>query len=228
MKCDHQDREENEDGYMVCCECGMVFHGMSYTEEYSQMYGDGVEVKTRNRPRNEKVNPYDEFKIEYSIKEKAYDMYKQISTNSRCSKRKALLAACLYRVYKDHGNIMPPNDIAKIFGIRPNAMNSALIIVNSVIPEKIYNKKELAYMYIDYALQQLKDYKVLPDIEDIKEVINKIFDNNPTNVRPQNATIAAIYYCLTQMGQSIVRKKYATKMNITDALLIAPLKHIHT
>lgn len=229
MSCPHSQREENEDGFTVCSECGYVFQGMSFNEEYSQVFGDGTERCHRITTKKRDTNPYDEYNIaNHSVTEEAYEIYKKVaSSHCRCTRRKGLLAACLYSVLKNRGELTPPGEIAKLFKIKTNVVHESLIEVDKVIPTKILNREEYSLLYVKSLLENFKGLKYIPSEETVRELINKIYkDDDMSGIRPQNVTAAAICYCMERTGFKIKRKKFAEKVGITEALLAAPMKRL--
>lgn len=227
--CPHSQREENEDGFTVCSECGHVFQGMSYNEDYSQLYGDGAERSLRLSAKNRDKNPYDDYNIEnHSVKEEAYDIYKKVaSSHCRCTRRKGLLAACLYSVLRDRGELTPPGEIAKLFKVKTNVVHESLIEVDKIIPTKILSRQDYSLLYVKSILENFKGLKYIPTEETVRELIGRIYrDDDMTGIRPQNVTAAAICYCMERSGFKIKRKKFAERVGITEALLAAPLKRL--
>lgn len=227
--CSHDIKYENEDGHIVCEDCGQIFYGVLVTEDYSQVYGDRVDAKPRNfGTKPKEANPYDEYNIPPDLKDPAYEIYKKVvKTKCRCRRRKGLLAACLYCVYRDHGKMAPPGEIARIFGIKENIISKAMILVSEVLPPTIKSSKQYSLDFINRLLENL-DYVSKPHHSQIEDIINKVYSNNTRlrGIRPQNITAAAICYCMEKSNIIIKRKRFAEQLGTTEALLTAPLKLI--
>lgn len=229
--CQHLEKEENEDGHLVCEDCGKVFYGISYTEEYNQSYvGDNNNIKRRKRTSRsrEKPDPFDGYSVDYHIKEKASELYNKIASGTyRSGKRRGLLAACVYRVYRDFGQMRSPTDIAKQFTVKSSNITKALIEIDKISPASIFNREQCSYEYIPNFLANIKGVKILPSENSVRDKITQIFkSSNMLGIKPQCITAASIYCCLEEMGVKLQRKRFADKVNLTEALLAVPIKII--
>lgn len=226
MGCKHANTSENADSFLICNECGELLNMLSYDDDFTNVNDMGKYI---HRGAKGKPNYYDSYNIPYQIASQASDLYSQVQSNeSKTRKRRGLLAACLYRAYKDIGEIKTPNDIAKMFGVKSNVISKCLLEIERVHPTPILSRKAYALKFIETLLDNLreKEYKYIPKTENVLEVLTKSYEKaNFVGIKPQSITAGAICYCIERQYK-IKRSVLADKLGITEALITAPIKII--
>jgi transcription initiation factor TFIIIB Brf1 subunit/transcription initiation factor TFIIB len=164
---------------------------------------------------------------------KTEEKYKMIvgENTVRGDKRKGIVAACLYHVYLEMGEIITPKDLQVMFDIKRDKISDGMYAYHQVFKEsRTQNINSVALI-----MKTIKEVGISrPDAyEKILEIAKTIENRNVIINRssPQSVAPALVYFylCLNQDYKKLIdydKQKFAEKVGLSEITLTRIVKKI--
>jgi transcription initiation factor TFIIIB Brf1 subunit/transcription initiation factor TFIIB len=238
IECDHNDTYDDTNGMKICKKCHCELDTLDFTAEWrsyetrstdpSRCHNSKVPIKGGI----EKVFQDTRLNLPDAIKRSAEIKYREIVGDDtvRGRKRKGIVAACLFHVYKEQGEPKIPQDIATMLGIARQHMSDGMTLYNSVF-------KDDRTEYVDTCdiIPRIMKMTKIPLIHKPKIIkLAKILENsdqilNRSGLKSVSSAIIYFYLCVNptlkkELGMDKFTFSKATKLS--DITIIKLTKKI--
>ena len=234
-RCKHLNMEQDENGLHVCPDCGVEKEIFDYEPEWrhyqDQQGKDPIRCHFVYTDQNtlDKVFEKLQIRIEEKIKTQIEAKYRVIiaGTTTRGRGRLAVIAACLFIVYKTMGATKPNEQIRNMFGLSKKSLTEGLSIYYQFFPQE-RTKITKAHDLIPSCISQTKN--ISPDLSpEISQFTSVIEDKSVQLLRSCPQAIAAaciLFYVSTVKKQQIHRATFANCVGLSEITITRLYKEI--
>ncbi len=145
----------------------------------------------------------------------------------KVSKRKGTLFMAIKEAYKEHGIIMPPDNIRVMLNMDKREMSRAKTLYS--YPRTGIRSTQIDNSPLEYIPTYCRELKIPEDVRDLIVVLGKSImdlDDELSDSKPQNIAAGIIAYGMTLYGMSIDNKLIAEAAKISMATLGTSLDYI--
>ena len=243
VECEHKSKVE-ENGYVMCTNCGMMFEELNYEPEW-RWYGAADNRSNRDpsrchRPRNveKTIDPVFTnagIDIPPALKSATNAKYRKIMEHKRRVRREqegidkevvvrgtgrtAIVAACLWSVYRDMGDYRPTDEVRAMFGLTKKSMSSGTTQYNEAFPEdrvKLIKSKDLIRRILLKTGINMEHYHSILNIERELRNTSKLLIRS--NVQSVAACVVYLWLCMNphyQKELGLGKEAFASKAQLS-------------
>ena len=241
--CKHENIHKDNSGVTICSQCGLEFETLDFRQEW-RWYDKTSCDPSRCQPSRSKSNSirqvFHEHKVDISpavmdMVQARFNHITEIEGKvNRGKRRKAIIAACLFYVYRDMDECRTTNYISKLFQVKQKNMSLGMKTYLKVFPEA-RTQHTATEEFIPWVMKQTsvdrKHYNKILTIARYLENSSELLErSNPKSVA---SAIVFFYLCLkykNKLGNT--KASFAKKVSISDITItkivreIAEISHV--
>lgn len=254
--CEHPQQIE-ENGYVMCTSCGIMSEKLNYEPEW-RWYGASDNKSNKdpsrcNPTRSSEKNVdgvFDKAGIDVSpaLKSATNAKYRKIMEHKRKKRfeqegidkevvvrgtgRTAIVAACLWSVYRDTGDFRPTDEVRAMFGLTKKSMSSGTTQYNEAFPEdrvKSIESKDLIRRILLKTGIHMEHYRSILGIENQLRNTSKLLIRS--NVQSVAACVVYLWLCMNpryQQELGLGKEAFANKAQLSGITITKLVKEAST
>ena len=240
--CKHKNIHKDNSGVTVCNQCGLEFETLDFQQEW-RWYGASDNKTSRDpsrcdttpkRARNSIRPVFHNHNVDISpammdmVQARFNHIIEIEGKVIRCKGRKAIVAACLFHVYRDMGECRTISYIRKLFQVKQRNMTFGMTKYLKAFPEA-RTQHTTTEEFIPWVMKQTsvdrKHYRQILAITRYTEAASELLKrSNPKSVA---AAIVFFYLCLKYKKKlGITKALFAKKARISDVTLTNIVREI--